>query len=217
MTKIFTFASPIAGGKSTLMNHLSKLDSNIVIVDDSLDLIRNIDGENFLEMYYKDVCRWGFTSQLLFFITRINNVINTINMYGHDSNRIYILEGDWFSSKTCFGEMLRDDGCITEAEHNIYNEFYDFVSKYTPSISGYIFLECSMLTYLTRLNNRGRVEESNVGVAFEQRLVQQHDALKKICVKSNIPYLCLNNDVSMIDIEPYNDNLIRVLKFIKDN
>ncbi len=204
--KCFTIVSPIAGGKTFLINKLMKVDERIILVDDSLNIIQNINGINFLDLYYKDLKRWSFTAQLLFFITRINKIKYFIDKY-KDTDKILLLEGDYISSKYCFGNVLKSD--MEPFEWELYEKIYEILINRINSIKidGYIFIDCSLETHIKRMNLRGRPEEKNIDIKFQKKLIDSHSEFKKI-IKNHVT---LDGDVDDV----FDHNYEKIKKFIE--
>lgn len=210
----FTIVSAIAAGKTEILKHVIKMKKNYSIVGDSLEIIMNIENENFLDYYYKDLNRWALTSQILFFIARLMKYTKIKN---ESNNDVLLMEGDWLSSKECFGNILKIKNHINKTESEIYDIFYSmFPDK--PKISGYIFLDCSIETHMKRLRKRNRKGEEEITEKFMRDLKNQDRILINYCSENNIPHIVIDCDWDYEkDSEKAQEAINEVINFIENH
>ncbi len=213
--------SAIAGGKSTL---IEKIEENIkeingkkvFCIKEPIELLTNINGENMLDLFYKDMKRWSFTVQFSFFIFRIDNILKTMEENGKDN--IFIMERCWFIDRKCFAENLHNNGSINEVEWYTYNHIFDLLMERAniPKIDAYIFIENTLETHMKRMYIRGRPEEKDITEEYQQNLIQKHnDMIKEI--NGDTPLLKLDGEKDFLNNGPeQKETLMKINSFIQE-
>jgi deoxyguanosine kinase len=195
----------IAAGKTTLSGIITEFIPGITIVDESLDIMTNIKGENQLSKYYSDMSRNALITELMFFITRLRR-------FNSKKNGITIIERDWYSGRKCFTEMLHEDGFLTDAEWIIYKEAFDFITslKSFPKIDKYIYIRCSLDTLMSRMYLRGRnIEDIPSMKRYQERLSAKYEEFVETLPKDRV--LIIDGNLDML-IEPNKNNVISKIK-----
>lgn len=158
-------------GKTTLDTHLRKVIPEALYVDEPVDKwleIKDDDGTNLLDVFYKDKKRWSYTFQNVAFITRLNALINALANPNHD---IIIMDGSIASDKNIYAQMLRDDGQINKLEweaYNIWETFYQ--NNIQKNEIYYVYLKCDPKIIKQRVLKRGRPEELDISIEYLQKL-----------------------------------------------
>lgn len=174
---IISIEGNIGVGKSTFIQLLKENIENCDIVNEPIEEWKNLkdtDGTNILEKFYKDIPRWAYTFQNLACITRMTKIEDTINK----SNAKYIfIDRSLGTDKNVFEKMLYDNDKISEIEHNIYNFWCDFYHKYIRSEFNniIIYLRCNPYTSFERIIKRGREEEKDISIDYLQELHKYHE------------------------------------------
>ena len=144
MVKLFTIEGNIGAGKSTIIKIIQDhiVENKFVNflqepVDEWLNL-KNSDGENILDLFYKNKKRWSYSFQMNAFISKqkliekclkTNKLVETI-----------ISERSVFTDKECFAKQLKEDNYIDELEWELYNNWYDWlINKSNLNTSGIIY------------------------------------------------------------------------------
>jgi len=166
----------IGVGKSTFTQILKETFENSTIVSEPVDIwlnIKNKEGENILGLFYKDINRWAYTFQNLAYITRMMKIEDAIR----SSKGIVFLDRSLGTDRNVFEKMLHDDKILDEIEHNMYNLWYDFYTKYVNSNYNqlYIYLKCDPKTAYERIKKRGREEEKNISFEYLEKLHKYHE------------------------------------------
>ncbi len=210
--------SAIAGGKSELIRvikeNLPEISGRkVVFIDERLDLVTNINGDNLLEKFYKDMGRWAFTLQFFFMTVRVEYVQEIIKTHGNDA--IYIMERDWFADKKCFAETLHENGKMSESEWYAYLHLFNrqISTPDVPKITAYVFIDCSLETHMKRLLLRGRKEETDITSDYELSLIKKHREIETDYKSRGIPLLSINGEQNFKDSGEEQKN---VLKEIED-
>ncbi len=135
--------------------------------------IKNKEEENILGLFYKDTKRWAYTFQNLAYITRMMKIEDAIR----NSDDIVFLDRSLGTDRNVFEKMLHDDNILDEIEHNMYNLWYDFYTKYVNNNYNqfYIYLKCDPKTAYERIKKRGREEEKNISFEYLEKLHKYHE------------------------------------------
>ena len=166
----------IGVGKSTFTRILKETFEKSTIVSEPVDMwlnIKNDQGENILGLFYKDTNRWAYTFQNLAYITRMMKIEDAIR----SSDGIVFLDRSLGTDRNVFEKMLHDDNILDEVEHNMYNLWYDFYTKYVNNNFNeiYIYLKCDPKTAYERIKKRGREEEKNISFEYLEKLHKYHE------------------------------------------
>lgn len=196
--------SAIAGGK-TLLNEILRDNLDVSIVDESLDIMTNINGDNALDNYYTDMKRYSFVTELLFFVTRLEKFFST-------RGDIVIMERDWYSGKECFTEMLYEDGFMSQMEYDILSRSFRYLTSASdfPKVDRYIYIRVSIETLMKRLHERKRKEET-IGPSMEKyqiRLVEKYE--KFISTRKNV--LIIDGEQNFRDDQFLRNNVVKTIK-----
>ena len=188
---IISIEGNIGVGKSTFTNILQNIFRESKIVEEPVDMWLNTitkSGENILGLFYKDIPRWGYTFQNLAYVTRMMKIQDAIKT----NKSIIFLDRSLGTDKNVFEKMLYDDKLITDIEHNMYNLWCDFYTKYVNNMNSwkYIYLRCTPNTSYERIKKRGREEEKNITLEYLEKLHKYHEE-----------WLMNTNDVLIIDCD----------------
>ena len=163
----------IGSGKSTIINYLKNLNNdNIVFVDEPVDEWLNIksNGKNALELFYEDQDKNSFWFQVLAYITRLRNLLETIKK---NPNKIIITERSIYTDKYVFAQMLFDSGKISDIEFQIYNYWFDTFENETK-IDVILYVNTEPEECMNRIKTRNRSEESSVELDYLKDCHQKH-------------------------------------------
>ena len=107
MPQIVSLEGNIATGKSTILNYIKSLQiDNIYFVDEPVNewlSVKDENGMNALDCFYKDQKKNSFCFQVLAYITRLKKLIDAITNY---PNSIIITERCIETDKFVFAKML---------------------------------------------------------------------------------------------------------------
>ena len=188
---LFSIEGNIGSGKSTFIKNLKKIDfSNRITgmscltaireppwkviylsepVDEWTD-IKDEGGETILEKFYKDQNRYSFSFQMMAYISRINQLMETIERLKRENERaekamkekenyIIITERSVYTDKNVFAKMLRDDGKIESVEYQIYLKWFDIFTR-NVKYNGNIYLQTDTKVCEERIKKRNRPGEN---------------------------------------------------------
>lgn len=180
MVKLFTIEGNIGAGKSTIIKIIQDhiVENKFVNflqepVDEWLNL-KNSDGENILDLFYKNKKRWSYSFQMNAFISKqklIEKCLKTNKLV--ETN---ISERSVFTDKECFAKQLKEDNYIDELEWELYNNWYDWlINKSNLNTSGIIYLKCSPETSYNRIKKRARKEENLIPYEYLNNIHKKHE------------------------------------------
>jgi len=216
--QIISIEGNIGAGKSTFVDIINKNVVNSEIVCEPVEMwksLKDSDGSNILQKYYKDIPRWAYSFQNLACITRMMKIEDTIRQSNAD---FIFLDRSLGTDKNVFEKMLYDSKKITELEHQMYGLWCDFYHKYVrPEFENIvIYLRCSPDTALTRIKKRGRVEEQDIALEYLKDLHEYHEKwLMKSCETNGLNVIVVDCDKDFEnDIQYQNQVINRVVNEI---
>ena len=159
---IISIEGNIGSGKSTFVSKLKEYFSNREDVcflqepvNEWLD-IKDENGMNILEHYYKDQKSYAFQFQMMAYISRLAILKRAVE---NPQYKYIITERCLYTDKNVFCKMLYDEGLIESIGYQIYNkwftEFQDLAIPYKC-----VYLRTDPEVSKSRVDIRARVEES---------------------------------------------------------
>ena len=172
---IYSIEGNIGAGKTTLLEQIEAIGHyNVYVLREPVDmwtLIRDSEGENILEKFYKDPKTYAFPFQVLAFHTRLETLTKTIAE--NPICNIILCERSLHADGHIFAKMLYDDGMIDEISYRIYQKMYlDGIAKFP--LSGAIYLDVEPEVCAERIVKRGRVGEESISLDYLQRCHDYH-------------------------------------------
>lgn len=164
----------IGSGKSTLVEYLKSINKYI-FVDEPVNewlSIKDKDGSNALECFYKNQKENAFCFQILAYITRLKKLMDKIKE--SPSNVIIITERSIETDRNVFAKMLYEDGFLSSIEWETYNYWFN-TFKDTSKVDLIIYIKTSPEKCLERINKRNRSEETNIKVDYLVKCNKYHD------------------------------------------
>jgi deoxyadenosine/deoxycytidine kinase len=170
--KWFIIEGNIGSGKTTWVRYLQKYPE-FEVVEEPVDKwveIKDSDGVNILDNFYKDPKRYAYLFQTVVFKTRLMAL---------DTPQIKptrFSERSIWTDKYVFEINGYETGLINSIEHKCYNICFDYEEKkYSKFPDGIIYVRCSPEKCSERINRRGRVEEKNIPLEYLQQLHEKHE------------------------------------------
>lgn len=114
-----------------------------------------------LEEFYKDPTRWAF----LFHMT----ILQTLRPL--KTRQAVVYERSLLSSRWVFWPVLQSHGNVTDAEHKVYDKFYDQYAWY-PDL--YIFLSKDVDLAYEHVTKRGQAGDSGVTLEYMKELEAEY-------------------------------------------
>jgi len=174
---IFTIDGNIGSGKSTLLNNLKehyKNNDRVVFANEPVDeweAIKDAHGVTMLEKFYQDQEKWGFSFQMMAYISRLNLLRKMVK---ENPGCIIITERSLYTDRYVFAKMLFDAGLIEDVNYQIYLRWFDdFIEEY--SIRGCVYVKTEPKTCFDRIKIRSRTGESNIPLDYLSKCDEYHD------------------------------------------
>lgn len=182
MSRIISIEGNIGSGKSTLVRDLQLYFKNKEIKDDKViflqepvdvwNTIYDEKGNTILENFYRDQEKYGFSFQMMAYISRLSKIRETIKKY---PNTIIITERSLYTDKYVFAKMLYDNEKIDEINYKIYlkwfNDFIDELPKHE-----FIYIKTNPDMCLERIKKRNRSGE-NIELEYLINCDNYHDKM----------------------------------------
>lgn len=213
---IISIEGNIGTGKSTLISLLRDRYKNvdkICFVDEPLEEwlnLKDTDGENILEKFYKDQKRWSYSFQMNAFITRSKSIISA-----DPSKNIVIIERSVITDRRIFAEILYSSGKISKLEWELYEQWYNWLlNDYNVKPDIYIYLRCTPEVSFSRMKQRSRKEEDVVPKEYIDIVSNKHDDWLLNEHQSAVVTIDVNNDFEK-DIK-FRENILKIFGDILD-
>lgn len=182
---IISIDGNIGAGKSTFLNQLKKQFPKFHYVDEPVDTwtkFVNEDGENLLEVFYKDRKRWSYTFQNCAFLTRVRAITKAIKDWkqtcisnpSEAEHNIFITERSVATDFNVFAKMLHQDGSLNKMEWDMYRNWYHFLFT-DCRIAGILYITCSSEKCAERINIRNRQGEDGIPLEYLESLHKAHE------------------------------------------
>tara|TARA_B110000967_G_scaffold207899_1_gene258435 strand:- start:1551 stop:2228 length:678 start_codon:yes stop_codon:yes gene_type:complete len=211
---IYSIEGNIGSGKSTLVKMMKEQTSNVVFVQEPVDVwntIKDNNNETILEKYYKNQEKYAFSFQIMAYISRISILRKTIKK---NPNAIIITERSVLTDKNVFAKMLYDDKKIEEINYKIYLQWFDEFIEELP-IAGIIYVKATVDVCFSRINKRNRKGEL-IPIEYLKNCNKYHnDWLHNDWLDNEKNIMVLNADEDKeYTVENYNEWIIAIKKFI---
>ena len=201
--KIISIDGNIGSGKSTLMGKLKSYFSNnknIVFLKEPVDeweTITDENGKTILEKFYGDSTKYGFSFQIMAYISRLDVIRKEIKK---NPNSIFISERSLFTDKLVFAKMLFDSGNIELVNYKIYLKWFDTFAEDFP-VSKVIYVNTEPEICHNRIIKRSRTGESNIPLDYLQNCHKYHnnmlDTNSEDCICND--QLILNGNIDIYE------------------
>ena len=208
--KIISVDGNIGSGKSTFIGDLKNYFKNredIYFLDEPVDKWKQIidkQEKNILENYYLDQKRWGFSFQMMAYISRLAQLKKVLK---EEKYKIIFTERSVESDKNIFAKMLYDEGLMEEINYKIYNLWFDEFRKDLGEFK-YIYLKTNPTIALERVFLRNRKEEK-IGLEYLQKCHNYHE--KWFNNLSDKDILILDGNISRYSEPIYIENRVKLI------
>jgi deoxyadenosine/deoxycytidine kinase len=220
MPVIVSVEGNIGSGKSTFIRQLQTYTNthtqpqaySITFIQEPVDeweKIRDSSGESILEKFYKNQAEYGFSFQIMAYITRLRKLVDAIES---NPDGIFICERSLETDKYVFAKMLYDDQKIKEIDWNIYNYWFQtFVDK--VQTNKIIYIQTSPMNCYNRVKQRNRSGENNIPLVYLENCHNYHESWLD---QSTTNITTINGNVDIQDQEIYKNVLQSTLQEIHD-
>ena len=210
---IINLEGNIGAGKSTFLSILAD-HLPVKAVFEPTDKWQHVtDGDNLLELFYKDTPRWAYTFQSYAFISRIKTQME--NLKASVPGQTQLVERSVYCDRFCFAKNCFESGTMSRLEWEIYKEWFTWlVDHYAVRPTGLIYLQTSPQKCYERLQKRSRSEEAGIPIEYLQTLHNKHEDWliegKELPENlSKIPVLVLDCEKEFEDDATYRAQLVK--------
>ncbi|XP_076470951.1 thymidine kinase 2, mitochondrial-like isoform X2 [Babylonia areolata] len=191
----------IGSGKTTLLEHFHNIPG-VQVIQEPVDLWRNVRGHNALGEMYKDPARWSMALQTYVQLTMLD--IHT----SPQTEEVRMMERSIHSARYCFVENLHRSGVMPDIEYVILDEWYKWIlNTQDVHVDLFVYLYTSPETCFERIKRRCRSEETGIPLELLQKLHTLHeDWLKHKRLPCQSPVLTIdaNGDLANM-LEKYQE------------
>ncbi|KAL2722545.1 deoxynucleoside kinase-like isoform X2 [Vespula squamosa] len=158
----------IGSGKTTFLNHF-KSYNNTVVLQEPVELWRDISGVNLLELMYKDPRRYAFIFQSYVQLTMLR-------LHTYKTQLPYkVMERSVYCSRL-FIENMKRNKILQDVEIVVLEEWYDWCIKNANIETDLIiYLRTSPEVVYQRMRIRARKEENSVSLEYLKQIHEIHD------------------------------------------
>jgi deoxyadenosine/deoxycytidine kinase len=200
--RIICVEGNIGSGKSTLVEKLKHKYSDredVCFLQEPVDQwlqIKDKDGINILEKYYKDQHKYAFPFQMMAYISRLSILKKAIE---NPKYKYIITERCLFTDKNVFCQMLYDDGFIDDIGFQIYNNWFDEFNYFESVTYTYIYIRTEPTVSKYRVDKRSRSEET-IPLTYLEKCHSYHESWLNtkgsIIILDGNQDICINPDIS---------------------
>lgn len=175
---IISLDGNIGAGKSTLLEALRTLMPEITVVQEPVAdwvTLKNDEGENLLELFYRDTARWCYTFQNCAILTRLIDTQRILSEWKPQEGKlpVFVTERSVLTDRYVFAEMLHREGKMDALEWSLYMKWFTHYAANLP-VKGIIHLTTSAETSKERIHTRGRSGEEKIPMEYLNQLDDQH-------------------------------------------
>lgn len=175
--RIIVVQGNIGSGKSTFVEKLKTRYSgrkDVCFLQEPVNewlTVKDKQGVNILENYYKDQPKYAFMFQMMAYISRLAMLKRAIesNLYEY-----IITERCLNTDRNVFCKMLYDDGLIEDIGYQIYNKWFDEFNNFNTIDYVHIYLKTDPIVSKKRVDKRARAEES-IPIEYLTKCHEYHD------------------------------------------
>ena len=167
----------IGSGKTKFLSQVEKYygDDCQVIYEplDTWTSLKDKDGMNVLDHFYKDPTAYAYTFQNVAFMSKIKK----LEEIDYSKKYIFIERSIW-SDKNVFAKNCALSNLMNEIEYKVYLMWFEWIEKVCQKPSGeiiFLYLRCAPETSFVRINKRARVEEAGIPLDYIKQIHARHE------------------------------------------
>jgi deoxyadenosine/deoxycytidine kinase/ubiquitin len=178
--KIISIDGNIGSGKSIIlemMENYYKYNDEIVILQEPVDEWNSIvdeEGKSLIECFYSDQIKYGFSFQMMAYISRLLLIKNTIKE--NPKIKYIITERSLLTDKYVFAKMLFDDKIISTIDYSIYNKWFNsFITDF--NFNKIVYIDTDPTICRNRIEKRSRTGEDIISLDYLINCKKYHDEM----------------------------------------
>ena len=156
-------AGNIGSGKSTLTRMLARHYGWEARFE-------SVDGNPYLEDYYRDIHRWSFNMEVFFLKERFRDLIDISK-----ADHTIIQDRTIFEGVYVFMENNKAMGNLSERDYETYMELFDQMISMVRLPDLMIYLRASVPHLVNNIQQRGRDYEQTIQLEYLQNLNERYD------------------------------------------
>ena len=156
---------------------------------------------NWLDLFYKDPRRWGFTFNV--------NVLLTFNRW-RNVDCLALYERSPMSCREVFTNLQYTNGDVNKMEIELFDTLYSQL-KWKPNVVIYLRVDPSIC--MDRMNQRGRSCESSVPLDYLQAVHDNYEQMIEKAKKEGITVYVIDASQTADDVFK---NVLNIITSIKD-
>lgn len=184
--KYISISGAVAAGKSTLMRQLMER-----LGDRALAHTERPQDNPFISEYYADSTRWSFHSQMTFLALYFDDAD------WQDTEREFFLFDRCLIENLVIARYRLNAGDLTQTEYDVIEKMAKGIERLMPPIDRYVYLRCSVELLLSRLRERGRAYESDLGRAYAEQQKALYDAWAESLPPEKVLIIDADNGVDL--------------------
>ncbi|XP_012252857.1 deoxynucleoside kinase isoform X2 [Athalia rosae] len=158
----------IGSGKTTFLNHF-KTNKNMLVLQEPVELWRDVQGVNLLDKMYKDPARYGFIFQSYVQLTMLQLHTQKTHL------PFKVMERSVYSAR-CFIENMKRTKTLEQVELSVLEEWYDWcLNSADIQTDLIVYLRTSPEVVYERMRARARKEEDCVSLEYLKQIHQVHE------------------------------------------
>ncbi|MBE3555244.1 MAG: deoxynucleoside kinase [Thermicanus sp.] len=162
---LLSVAGMVGVGKTTFATHLA----------DSLGLklyLEKVEGNPYLDDYYRDFKKWSFHMQIYFLIERFKEQKRI-----HHEGRGIIQDRTIYEDAEIFARIQYEQGNMSNRDYETYSALYESIieNPYFPPPTLVIYLYGSFEKIMERIEGRGRKSEINTPLSYWKELYSRYE------------------------------------------
>lgn len=162
---IITIAGTVGVGKSTMTKALAKALGFRTSFE-------KVDGNPYLENFYKDFERWSFHLQIYFLAERFKEQKRMFEYGGG-----FVQDRSIYEDTGIFAKMHYEKGTMSPTDYDTYTSLFEamVMTPYFPHPDLLIYLEGSLEEVVKRIQERGREMEKNTPISYWQEMHERYN------------------------------------------
>ncbi|KOC63317.1 Deoxynucleoside kinase [Habropoda laboriosa] len=158
----------IGSGKTTFLSHFKKFN-NTTVLQEPVDLWRDVGGTNLLKLMYEDPARHAFLFQSYVQLTMLQR-------HTYKPPLPYKIMERSVHSGRCFIENMKRAKLLSNVEIMVLNDWYEWCTQNTNlEIDLIVYLRTSPTVVYQRMKERARKEENSVSLEYLKQIHDIHD------------------------------------------